>query len=197
MASFPSSKQASLSSSSTSHHGHLARQLALKTVKAMVRNDWTECNDNTNHFWSQTRFDRYLHHLTEGRQFPCNQKQNKETEKIQASTGQKTTSQRKGCTALSDHFKKPIFFFFFFFLWGYRGVIHPPLHDEGTEQIWFEPEQRPRKRVSKRSVHGKQSPRGASKTFWRQDDQPWWQGRSCHDTCVSPFKTRRTASVTL
>ena len=124
MASFPSSKQASLSSSSTSHHGHLARQLALKTVKAMVRNDWTECNDNTKHFWSQTRFDRYLHHLTEGRQFPCNQKQNKETEKIQASTGQKTTSQRKGCTALSDHFKKPFFFSFFFFF-GLQGSCPP------------------------------------------------------------------------
>jgi len=39
MASSPLSQQASLSSSSTSHHGHLARQLALKTVKAMIRND--------------------------------------------------------------------------------------------------------------------------------------------------------------
>ncbi len=46
MASSPSSQQASLSSSSTSHHGHLARQLALKTVKAMIRNDWTKCIDN-------------------------------------------------------------------------------------------------------------------------------------------------------
>jgi len=46
MASSPSSQQASLSSSSTSHHGHLARQLALKTVKAMIRSDWTNCNDN-------------------------------------------------------------------------------------------------------------------------------------------------------
>ncbi|DBA88494.1 TPA: hypothetical protein ACH3X2_004977 [Trebouxia sp. C0005] len=26
--------------------------------------------------------------------------------------------------------------------------------------------------LSKRSVHGKQSPQGASKTFWCQDDQP-------------------------
>ncbi|DBA67598.1 TPA: hypothetical protein ACH3X2_001865 [Trebouxia sp. C0005] len=33
-------------------------------------------------------------------------------------------------------------------------------------------------RVPKRSVHGKQSPQGASKTFWHQDDQPCWQGRS-------------------
>ncbi len=47
MASSPSSQQASVSSSSsTSHHGHLARQLALKTVKAMIRNDWTKCNDD-------------------------------------------------------------------------------------------------------------------------------------------------------
>ena len=46
MASSPSSQQASLSSSSASQHGHLARQLALKTVKAMIRNDWTKCNDN-------------------------------------------------------------------------------------------------------------------------------------------------------
>ncbi len=55
---------------------------------------------------------------------------------------------------------------------GYRGIVHPPSDDEGTERTWFESEQRPRKRVSKRSVHGEQSPRGASKTFWRQDDQP-------------------------
>ena len=63
------------------------------------------------------------------------------------------------------------FFFFFFFL-GYRGIVHPPSADEGTERTWFEPEQRPRKRVPKRSVHGKQSPQGASKMSWRQDDQP-------------------------
>ena len=46
LASSPSSQQASLSSSSTSRHGHLARQLSLKTVKAMIHNDWTRCNDN-------------------------------------------------------------------------------------------------------------------------------------------------------
>ena len=63
-----------------------------------------------------------------------------------------------------------LFFFFFFFC--YRGIVHPPSDDEGTERTWVEPEQRPRKRVPKRSVHGKQSPQGASKTFWRQDDQP-------------------------
>jgi len=63
------------------------------------------------------------------------------------------------------------FFFFFFFL-GYRGIVHPPSADEGTERTWFEPEQRPRKRVPKRSVHGKQSLQGASKMSWRQDDQP-------------------------
>jgi len=45
LASSPSSQQVSLSSSSTSRHGHLARQLALKTVKAMIHNDWTKCND--------------------------------------------------------------------------------------------------------------------------------------------------------
>ena len=75
----------------------------------------------------------------------------------------------------------------FFFFFGYRGIVHPPSNDEGTERTWFEPEQRPRKRVPNRTVHGKQSPRGASKTFWRQDDQPWWQGRSGHNTrmCVT------------
>ena len=46
LASSPSSQQASLSSSSASRHGHLARQLALKTVKAMIHHDWTKCNDN-------------------------------------------------------------------------------------------------------------------------------------------------------
>jgi len=60
-------------------------------------------------------------------------------------------------------------FFFFFFL-GYRGIVHPPSADEGTKRTWFEPEQRPRKRVPKRLVHGKQSPQGASKMSWRQDD---------------------------
>ncbi len=42
----PSSQQASAATSSTSHHGHLARQLALKTIQAMIRNDWTKCKDN-------------------------------------------------------------------------------------------------------------------------------------------------------
>ena len=41
-----------------------------------------------------------------------------------------------------------------FFL-GYRGIVHPP-SEEGTERTWFEPEQRPRKRVPKRSVDSKQ-----------------------------------------
>ena len=30
--------------------------------------------------------------------------------------------------------------FFFFFFWGYRGIVHPPSDDEGTERTWFEPE---------------------------------------------------------
>ena len=64
----------------------------------------------------------------------------------------------------------PALFFLFCFLLGYRGIVHPPSADEGTERTWFEPEQRPRKRVPKRSVHGKQFPQGASKTSWRQDD---------------------------
>jgi len=46
---------------------------------------------------------------------------------------------------------------------GYRGIVHPPSCDEGTERTWFEPEQR----VPKRSVHGKQDahsmPAGANK----------------------------------
>ena len=73
---------------------------------------------------------------------------------------------------LLDHSLSTSHFFFFFFFLGYRGIVHPPSDDEGTERTWFEPEQRPRKHVPKRSVHGKQSPQGASKTFWRQDDQP-------------------------
>jgi len=44
LASSPSSQQASPASLTNSHHGHLARQLVLKTVKAMIRNDWTKCN---------------------------------------------------------------------------------------------------------------------------------------------------------
>ena len=68
--------------------------------------------------------------------------------------------------------KRFFFFFFFFFSLGYRGIVHPPSDDEGTERTWFEPEQLPRERLPKQSVHGKQSPQGASKTFWRQDDQP-------------------------
>ncbi len=43
----------------------------------------------------------------------------------------------------------------FLFWGGYRGIVHPPSDDQGTERTWFEPEQRPRKRVPKRSVHGK------------------------------------------
>jgi len=31
---------------------------------------------------------------------------------------------------------------------GYRGIVHPPSDDEGTEQTWFEPRQQPRKRVA-------------------------------------------------
>ncbi|DBA67630.1 TPA: hypothetical protein ACH3X2_14324 [Trebouxia sp. C0005] len=42
LVSSPSSQQASF----TSHHGHLARRLALKTIRAMIRNDWTKCNDD-------------------------------------------------------------------------------------------------------------------------------------------------------
>ena len=38
-------------------------------------------------------------------------------------------------------------FFFLSFRLGYRGVVHPPSDDEGTERTWFEPEQQPRKRV--------------------------------------------------
>jgi len=60
--------------------------------------------------------------------------------------------------------KQPLSIYFFL---GYRGVVHPPSDDEGTERTWFEPKQRPRKRVPKRSVHGKPSPQGASKIFCR------------------------------
>ncbi len=77
-----------------------------------------------------------------------------------------------------------------FSLLGYRGIVHPPSDVGGTERTWFEPEQRPRKRVPTRSVHGKQSPPGAI-------DQPGWQDRSCHDTCVSSCKVRTAASATM
>ncbi|DBA89963.1 TPA: hypothetical protein ACH3X2_004383 [Trebouxia sp. C0005] len=46
LVSSPSSQQAS----STSHHGHLARQLALKTIKAMIRNDWTNAMTTSGRF---------------------------------------------------------------------------------------------------------------------------------------------------
>jgi len=36
--------------------------------------------------------------------------------------------------------------FFFFFL-GYRGIVHPPSDDGGTERTWFVPEHRPRKQA--------------------------------------------------
>ena len=35
--------------------------------------------------------------------------------------------------------------FFFFFLVGYRGIVHPPSDDGGTQRTWFVPEHRPRK----------------------------------------------------
>ncbi len=37
-----------------------------------------------------------------------------------------------------------LFFVFVFFL-GYRGIVHPPSDDGGTERTWFVPEHRPRK----------------------------------------------------
>ena len=56
---------------------------------------------------------------------------------------------------------------YFLFFWGYRGIVHPPSNDEGAERTWFEPEQRHRNRVPKRSVHSKQDvhsmPAGADK----------------------------------
>ena len=64
---------------------------------------------------------------------------------------------RNTCVMTRQASSSLLFFFFFFFL-GYRGIVHPPSDDEGTERTWLEPEQRPRKRVPKRSVHGKQSP---------------------------------------
>jgi hypothetical protein len=76
------------------------------------------------------------------------------------------------------------FFFFSFFL-GYRGIVHSLLDDEGTERTWFEPEQRPRKRVPKRSVHGKQGvpsmPAGANRDT-KQNQVVNMTGRSVHDT---------------
>ena len=67
--------------------------------------------------------------------------------------------------------------FFLFFL-GYRGIVHPPSDDEGTERTWFEPEQRPRKHVPKRSVHGKQSRQGASKRTGAKTTSP--DGKAGH-----------------
>ncbi len=67
---------------------------------------------------------------------------------------------------LGVHFDLTCFFSFFLFV-GYRVIVHLPSDDGGTERTWFVPEQRPGKRDHKRSVHGKQSPQGASKMFWR------------------------------
>ncbi len=62
-------------------------------------------------------------------------------------------TERMNCTVedMLRHFVLPLIFFNFFLL-GYKGIVHPPSADEGTEQTWFEPEQRPRKRVPKRSL---------------------------------------------
>ena len=54
-------------------------------------------------------------------------------------------------------------FFLCFLFFNYRGIVHPPSDDEGTERTWLEPGRRPRKRVPKRSVHGKHSREGPSK----------------------------------
>ena len=94
------------------------------------------------------------------------------------------------------------FCFFPFLVTGTLSPLRQMHHQDGTQCTWFEPEQRPRKRVPKRSVHGKQTPQAASKTSlppkkkpqkkkknppppkkkkkkkkksktsWRQDDQP-------------------------
>lgn len=40
----------------------------------------------------------------------------------------------------------------------YRGIVHPLPGGKGTEQTYFAPKQQLRNNVSKRSVHGKQSP---------------------------------------
>ena len=50
------------------------------------------------------------------------------------------SSSQKRCICLMHHF----FLFLFFFL-GYRGIVHPPSDDGGTERTWFVPEHRPRK----------------------------------------------------
>jgi len=55
----------------------------------------------------------------------------------------------------------PVFFFL-----GYRGIVHPPSDDGGTERTWFVPEHRPRKHfLSDQSKASKMStlPAGANK----------------------------------
>jgi len=84
---------------------------------------------------------------------------------------------------LARQFSRPERFFFCFVFFWVTGELSTLRHDEGTERTWFEPEQRPRKRVPKRSVHGKQSPQGASKMSWRQDDQPE-RSATCRSTCA-------------
>ena len=46
----------------------------------------------------------------------------------------------------------------------YRGHVRPLPGGRGNERTWFAPEQQLRNNVSKRSVHGKQSPNGAMTT---------------------------------
>ena len=69
-------------------------------------------------------------------------------------------------------FERQIALCIFSFFLGYRGIVHPPSADEGTERTWFEPEQRPRKRVRKRSVHG------WSWLAWKLPTWPPWPVRS-------------------
>ena len=63
-----------------------------------------------------------------------------------------------------------IFRWFLLFFLGYRGIVHPPSDDEGTERTWFKPEQRPRKNAFLSDQSTASNPRkGQAKRFGRQE----------------------------
>jgi len=83
-------------------------------------------------------------------------------------------------------------FFFFFFL-GYRGIVHPPSADEGTERTWFEPNNvsLSDQSMASNSREGQAKCPGA-KTTSHDGRAGHVMTQMCH-----PSKARRMASVTI
>ncbi len=61
--------------------------------------------------------------------------------------------------------------------------------DEGTERTWFEPEQRPRKRVPKQSVHGKHPREGQAKRTGAKTTSP--DGKAGHVMTLACHRVRQ------